>query len=118
MKLRAILLYLFICVSHSVLSQNISVSSFRLLETDMDANLNGTREIDQNGETAALIKIVTTEKGFGFSCGAIGIVKTKETPGEIWLYVPRGAQKITIKHPQLGVLRDWHFTTTIHGGRT
>lgn len=84
----------------------------------MDANLQGTRELDQNGETAALIKIVTTERGFGFSCGAIGIVKTLETPGEIWLYVPRGAQKITIKHPQLGVLRDWHFTTTIQGGRT
>ena len=99
-------------------AQNIAVSSFKLLETDMDANLQGTREVDQNGETAALIKIVTTEKGFGFSCGALGIVKTVETPGEIWLYVPRGAQKITIKHPQLGILRDYHFNTTILGGRT
>ena len=99
-------------------AQNIAVSSFKLLETDMDANLQGTRVLDQNGETAALIKIVTTERGFGFSCGALGIVKTVETPAEIWLYIPRGAQKITIKHPQLGVLRDYHFNKTILGGRT
>ena len=113
-----LLLFVLLLSSFCVKAQDIAVSSFKLLETDMDANLQGTRVVDQNGETAALIKIVTTEKGFGFSCGAIGIVKTVETPGEIWLYVPRGAQKITIKHPQLGVLRDWYFTTAIKGGRT
>ena len=56
-------------------AQNISVKSFRLLETDLTANLEGTKEIDQNGETAALIKVITTETGFVFDVGMLGIVK-------------------------------------------
>lgn len=99
-------------------AQNISVNSFRLLETDLTANTSGTSEIDQNGETAALIKIVTTETGFTFDCGMLGIVKAKQTPGEIWLYIPRGAQKITIKHSQLGILRNYYFPITIEGAKT
>ena len=39
----------------------------------------------------------------------LGIVKRIDKVGEIWLYVPRGTRKITIKHPQLGVLRDYAF---------
>ena len=75
-------------------------------------------ENDQNGETAALIKVVTTQTGFTFDGGALGIVKTKQTPGEIWVYIPRGSKKITIKHPQLGVLRDYFFPITIESART
>ena len=59
-------------------SQTISVSSFKLLETDLTANTAGTIEKDQNGETAALIKVVTTQTGFTFDGGALGIVKTNE----------------------------------------
>ena len=79
-------------------AQNISVSSFRLLETDLTANTHGTIEHDQNGEVAALIKVVTTQTGFVFDGGALGIVKTVQKPAEIWVYVPRGSKKITIKH--------------------
>ena len=59
-------------------SQTISVSSFKLLETDLTANTAGTIEKDQNGETAALIKVVTTQTGFTFDGGSLGIVKTKQ----------------------------------------
>ena len=89
--------------------QNISISSFKLLDKDLTANTAGTMEVDQNGETAALIKVVTTQTGFTFDGGSLGIVKTKQTPGEVWVYIPRGAKKISIKHPQLGVLRDYYF---------
>ncbi len=98
--------------------QGISVSRFQLLETDLTANTNGTKEKDQNGETAALVKIVTSETGFTFDGGQLGIVKTLQTPGEIWLYIPRRSQKITIKHPQLGVLRDYVYPISIDGART
>ena len=99
-------------------SQSISVATFRQLNSDLTANTAGTLEKDQNGEVAALIKVVTTQTGFTFDGGSLGIVKTKQTPGEIWVYVPRGAKKITIKHPQLGVLRDYYYTTPIQSGRT
>ena len=99
-------------------SQSISVSSFKLLESDLTANTAGTMEQDQNGETAALIKVVTTQTGFTFDGGSLGIVKTKQTPGEVWVYVPRGSKKITIKHPQLGVLRDYYYPIAIEAART
>ena len=99
-------------------AQSISVSSFRLLENDLDANTAGTMEKDQNGDVAALIKVVTTQTGFTFDGGALGIVKTKQTPGEIWVYIPRGSKKISIKHQQLGVLRDYYFPVSIEAART
>lgn len=99
-------------------AQSISVSSFKLLDNDLTANTAGTMEIDQNGETAALIKVVTTQTGYSFDGGALGIVKTKQTPGEVWVYIPRGSKKISIKHPQLGVLRDYYFPVTIAAART
>lgn len=102
----------------STLAQNISVSSFKLLETDLTANTAGTIEKDQNGETAALIKVVTTQTGFSFDCGSMGIVKTLQKPSEIWVYIPRGAKKITISHPQLGLLRDYYFPVAIHAAST
>lgn len=69
-------------------AQTISISSFKMLDTDLTANTAGTMETDQNGETAALIKVVTTQTGFTFDGGALGIVKTVQKPSEIWVYVP------------------------------
>ena len=37
------------------MAQNISVASFKLLDSDLTANTTGTMERDQNGEVAALI---------------------------------------------------------------
>lgn len=50
-------------------AQNLSVESFRLLPNDLTANTFGTMESDQNGEVAALIKVVTAETGFAFDGG-------------------------------------------------
>lgn len=96
-----------------VSAQNIEVASFKLLDSDLTANITGTMERDQNGEIAALIKVVTAEQGFVFDGGMTGIVKTKQEIGEVWVYVPHGIKKITVKHPQLGVLRDYYFPITI-----
>ena len=99
-------------------AQGISVTSFKPLPDDLTANLAGTQVKDQNGEVAALIKVVTTQTGFTFEGGMAGIVKTKQEVGEIWVYVPHGIQKITIKHPQLGVLRNYYFPCAIDEART
>ena len=101
-----------------VTAQTLSVESFHLLENDLAANTQGTMMRDQNGEVAALIRVVTSEKGFVFDGGMMGIVGTKQDVGEILLYVPHGIQKITIKHDQLGVLRDYYFPIPIEKART
>ncbi|MGM9811707.1 MAG: SUMF1/EgtB/PvdO family nonheme iron enzyme [Muribaculaceae bacterium] len=101
-----------------VSAQGISVASFRRLDNDLTANIAGTMMKDQNGDVAALIKVVTTQTGFTFEGGMAGIVKTRQEAGEIWVYVPHGIQRITIKHPQLGVLRDYYFEIGIEAART
>ena len=113
-----ILLIIFGLSGTGLSAQNISVKSFRLLETDLTANTAGTLKKDQNNETAALIKVVTTETDFVFDGGMLGIVGTTQRAGEIWVYVPPKSRKITILHPQLGVLRDYFYPISIEAGRT
>lgn len=108
---------LFLAVQPS-LCQELSVKSFRLLETDLTANTHGTIEYDQNGKPAALIKVVTTETGFVFDAGMVGIVKVLEMPGEIWVYVPYTLQHITIAHPEFGIMRDYYVPMRIERART
>jgi len=75
-------------------------------------------EKDSDGRTAALIKVVTAEKSFEFSGGALGIVKQVNKTGEIWLYVPDKIRKVSIFHPDLEPLRDYVFPESIKGGET
>lgn len=114
--------YVILCILLSATlfaySQTMMVESFRLLENDLTANTYGTMERDQNGDVAALIKVVTLEKGFVFDGGMLGIVKTVQKAGEIWVYVPYGLQRITIAHPDFGVLRDYYFPITIDKARS
>lgn len=94
------------------LSAKISVKTFRLLEKDSTARVLAP-EKDFNGDISAIIKIVTTQTGFTFDCGSIGIVKTINKPNGIWVYVPFGAKRISIMHPTLGILEDWFFPIKI-----
>ncbi len=96
-------------------TQQIAVKSFRQLENDLDARASYPKE-DKNGEKAAIIKIVTTETGFEFDGGIIGIVASVQKTSEIWLYVPRGSKVVTIKHPKLGLLRNYAYPQSIAAG--
>ena len=96
----------------------MSVEGFRILDNDLTANTFGTTEYDQNGEVAALIKVVTREKGFVFDGGMLGIVKTIQKAGEVWVYVPYGLQRITIAHPDFGIIRDYYFSEPVEKART
>ncbi len=109
-----VLLLITVTVS-SVYSQQLSVKSFRALPNDMDARQN-FREMDQNGELCAIVKVVTPESGFQFEIGSLGITKTEQKTGEIWLFIPHGAKRLSIFHKSLGVLRDYFFPERIDEG--
>lgn len=96
-------------------SQEISVGSFNLLPNDMTVRT-AAPVFDANGDLAALIKVVTTAAGFDFDGGSLGIVKVDWQPGEVWVYVPPGARMLTIRHPQLGVLRNYAYPVSIASG--
>ena len=98
--------------------QEMSVKSFYLAETDLTANTPGTMVYDQNGNVCALIKVETTLDGFSFDVGSLGVSEVKRVGGEIWVYVPYGIRRITLSHPQLGVVRDYQIPCPIERGRT
>lgn len=98
--------------------QSLSVASFKLVENDLTAITHGTEVKDQNGNTCALIKVQTTQTGFTFDVGMMGVMKTEQHMGEIWVYVPFGVKHISIHHQQLGHLNDYYFPCSIESGRT
>ncbi|MDY5125940.1 MAG: SUMF1/EgtB/PvdO family nonheme iron enzyme [Prevotella sp.] len=100
-------------------AQGIAVEKFEAAPEDLTANLKGTQVLDQNGDVCALIRIQTTQKGFTFDVGALGITKTDDNKtAEVWVYVPAGVKRISIRHPQLGSLINYYFPIEIQGART
>jgi len=96
----------------SFAQQGISVKSFDVIPNDMDARVNFPKR-DQNGEVCAIIKVVTTQTGFDWEPDALGITAAERKVGEYWLYVPRGAKRLTIKHDKLGILRNYQYPVPI-----
>ena len=81
------------------------VAEVKLLPNDVSAFITPVRDL--NGDACALLKVVAPPD-FAFS-SPLGIVKRTDEVGEIWLYLPHGTKRITLKHPQWGVLRDYRF---------
>ena len=106
-----LVIILLACVSLTE-AQQLSVKLFRKLENDLSARGSEGRT-DQNGDRCAIIKIVTTESGFDFDPDALGSMGSIQKKGEIWLYVPYGARRLTIRHAQLGMLRDYAYPERI-----
>ena len=48
-----------------------------------------------------------------FEPDALGITARENKTGEIWLYVPRGARRISILHDQLGIMRNYFYPEII-----
>ncbi len=109
---RIAIIFILLFTSVSVLAQTDSsgffVLSFKKLDWDLDARSNYP-VLDQNNRKAALIKVVIPEVGFDFDVGIMGVVDVKQEVGEIWVYVPEGVRKITIRHQTFGIIRDYEF---------
>jgi formylglycine-generating enzyme required for sulfatase activity len=99
-------------------AQNLAVQSFRMDETDLTANTAGTTVIDQNGNKCALIKVETTLRGFTFDAGTLGVVKTENHVGEVWVYVPEGVKRLSIFHEDYMPIRDYDLGMMLRRART
>lgn len=94
----------------AAVAQTMSVAGFEERPMDMDAKV--THPVtDPNGQTCALIKVETTQTGFGFDTGVIQVVKTEQKIGEVWVYVQPRVKKITIMHQDYEPVRDYYFPT-------
>ena len=110
---KILIVLLFASFTINIFSQaQITVKSFRKLESDMTARYEAPKK-DQNGDVCAVIKVVTTQTGFNWDSDGLGIVAAVPKVSEYWIYVPWGAKRLTIKHPQLGLLRDYLYPISI-----
>ena len=116
MKRFAVIFILLVLAAGSALAQRDSsdfyVQSFKKLEWDLDARSNYPM-LDQNNRKAALIKVVIPDSGFDFDVGVMGVVEVRQEVGEIWVYVPEGVRKMTIRHKGYGIIRDYEFDCPI-----
>lgn len=101
-------MWLFLCVG--LWAQNsMHVRSFKEDPTDLSARRHPKKD-RMNGKNCALIKVITTQKGFTFDIGSSLVVESvEEKVAEVWVYVPEGTAKINIKHPHLGQLSDYEW---------
>ncbi|MDD4847411.1 MAG: PEGA domain-containing protein [Bacteroidales bacterium] len=78
---------------------------------DLTARTNAVKDI--NNEVCAIIKIRTQQRGFSFDSHQIEKTEEKPDRAEIWVYTSWGIKKMTVMHPQFGVLRDFIFPENI-----
>lgn len=113
----ALMFFLSLDLSAQETEGSFSVQSFRPLEWDLDAR--STKPMrDQNGKKAALIKVITSAEDLDFDVGLMGVVAVKREVGETWVYVPEHVRKITIRHKDFGVIRDYVFPEPIESAVT
>ncbi|WP_281613155.1 SUMF1/EgtB/PvdO family nonheme iron enzyme [Flammeovirga sp. SubArs3] len=113
------LLYIFVFWTTNLIAQEpeLAVVNFQELTQDMEARIKSPLE-DQNGERCAIVKVVTSEKNFEFEGDGNGIVKVLPKSGEYWVYIPEGSKRLTIKHPNLGILRNYIYPHKIKEATT
>lgn len=97
-KLFAVLTMLLTVVTPACAQKTMDVSGFTRLDDDLMARVTKpVRDTDQ-GKLCALIRIVTDLSDLEVRADALGIVKKEEHKGELWLYVPYGAKKLSFMH--------------------
>ena len=113
MKRVLFILILLTCGINVLSAQDISVKSFRLLPTDLTARVDPVT--NDNGQSCALVKIVTTERGFEFDPDALGMCGAVDEShaGEVRIWLSPGSRRITIRHKSLGVLRGYEYPEEI-----
>ena len=109
--MRNIITLIMCLCSTIVLAQEnkIVIKSFEYNETDVTANLGENIVLDNDGEKCALLRIETTQTGFEFDVGRLGVQKVAYKTAEVWVYVPQGVRFITIRHKQLGQSEKYTF---------
>lgn len=63
---------------------------------------------DLNDNPAALIRFTVRDSQFEFDAN-LGIIALERKTGEVSLFVPYETKRITVRHPRLGVIRDYQL---------
>ena len=89
--------------------QTVEAISFRWLDGNV-IRLGFSEKNDPALRKSPVIKVVTSMVGLNFNFGSVGNALAKEQrKGEIWLWVPKGAQNIIILDQHKRMLCNYHF---------
>ena len=100
-----------------VMSQvcDFELRNFRENLTDLTAASSNVKDL--NGVTAALLRFSVRDTLFQIDTN-LGSLKQEKRVGEILLFVPQGIKRLTIRHPHLGVMRDYQIPLAIESKTT
>ena len=84
---------LFAAIS-SALAQKLTVESFKLAGSDLTAQTQPRKDL--NDRNCALVKVGIGLQGVQFEGGIMGNVENKT--GEYWVYMPQGNRQLKVKH--------------------
>lgn len=104
----------FFCVMQ-LEAQDFKIENFRENLTDLTAKRAGVK--DNNQKDAALLRFAVRDNKFEIEAN-MGVIRQENLTGELLLYVPEGTKRLTIRHPQLGLLRDYTIPIAIESDVT
>lgn len=118
-RLHSFLFLLMLLCTLPVGAQKLAIRNFEARPNDLDAQSNTLEKKDRNGKRAAIIKIYTSLPSSELTFGGSGqgfVGQEQHGPGQVWLYVPRASQKVTISHPKYDPLT-FYYPSDIKEGR-
>ena len=89
---------------------DFEIRNFHERTTDLSAISSNYRDL--NGRPSALIRFTVRDTNFEFEAN-LGILAQENKTGEVYLYVPQDTKRITVRHPRLGVLKDYEIPVKI-----
>ena len=110
---RMILVAVSMIATMSATAQSFEVKDFEEYVWGTYARTHPVKDY-QNGELCAVIRFSVPTRGFKFT--GDGVMKQTNGAGEVCVYVPRGTEKITIRHPEYGMIRDYKLPVIISSG--
>ena len=96
-------------------SHDYEIRDFHENLTDLTAATSDVKDI--NGVVTALIRFAVRDTLFTFEANN-GIIKRANEVGEILLYVPITTRRLTIRHPFLGIYRDYQLPVIVNSKTT
>ena len=115
MRLFLITLAMLLCFNAHLRAQDFRIDNFHENLTDLSAAISGVK--DRNQKEAALLRFAVRDNKFELEAN-LGIIQQENVTGEIRIYVPEGTKRITIRHPMLGVLRDYTLPEAVKSKTT
>ena len=110
-----ITLAILLCFNAHLQAQDFRIDNFQENLTDLSAAISGVKDRNQND--AALLRFAVRDNKFEIEAN-LGVIKQENVTGEIRIYVPEGTKRITIRHPMLGVLRDYALPEAVKSKTT